>query len=495
MLVYDVLIIGSGLGGLICGNILSKEGYRVCIIEKNKQIGGCLQVFTRDKCIFNTGLNYTEGLEEGQILYKYFKYLGLMDKLKLKQLDKDGFEVITFKGKEYRYAQGHENFVETLGKSFPDEIESLKKYIASIEEISNLFPLFNLDKDQPNIIDNDIFNISVNGYLSSVTSNRKLQNVLAATNSLYAGVPDKTPLYIHALINYSFISSAWRLVDGSSQLAKHLSDSIKKNGGDVMMNCEAKKLVFEKKIPKFVKLTNSERIESKFFISNVHPVKTLQMIDRQFVKKVYRKRINSLENTMGMFTLYISLKKNSFEYMNFNHYYFAGDTVWTSASYTSENWPQYFMLYTPATSKSDKYADGIIVITYMKYEELKRWENTFIEHRGQDYLEFKKEKAERLLDIVEQKFPGVRSKIKSYYTSTPLTYRDYTGTVDGSAYGILKDYRDPFKAILLPKTKIPNLYLTGQNLNMHGILGVTIGAVMTSAELLGMDYLMKKIKL
>ena len=39
---FDIVIIGSGMGGLVCGDILSKEGYTVCIIEKNKQIGGCL---------------------------------------------------------------------------------------------------------------------------------------------------------------------------------------------------------------------------------------------------------------------------------------------------------------------------------------------------------------------------------------------------------------------------------------------------------------------
>ena len=43
----DVVIIGSGLGGLACGTILAKEGYKVCILEKNKQNGGNLQTYVR----------------------------------------------------------------------------------------------------------------------------------------------------------------------------------------------------------------------------------------------------------------------------------------------------------------------------------------------------------------------------------------------------------------------------------------------------------------
>ncbi|NJK85775.1 MAG: NAD(P)-binding protein, partial [Bacteroidales bacterium] len=72
---YDVAIVGSGLGGLLCANILSREGYSVCLLEKNHKLGGSLQTFGRKACIFNTGLNYTESLDEGQVLNQYFRFL------------------------------------------------------------------------------------------------------------------------------------------------------------------------------------------------------------------------------------------------------------------------------------------------------------------------------------------------------------------------------------------------------------------------------------
>ncbi|MEO8583984.1 MAG: NAD(P)-binding protein, partial [Flavitalea sp.] len=73
---FDVIIIGSGMGGLVCGSLLSREGYKVCILEKNKQIGGCLQTYVRDKVIFDSGVHYLGGLSKGQNLYQIFKYLG-----------------------------------------------------------------------------------------------------------------------------------------------------------------------------------------------------------------------------------------------------------------------------------------------------------------------------------------------------------------------------------------------------------------------------------
>ncbi|WP_338039489.1 hypothetical protein [Maribacter litopenaei] len=75
----------------------------------------------------------------------------------------------------------------------------------------------------------------------------------------------------------------------------------------------------------------------------------------------------------------------------------------------------------------------------------------------------------------------------------PLSYRDYIGNHQGSMYGYVKDVNDPLKSFISPRTKIENLYLTGQSLNMHGILGVTISGVVTCSEILGGSYLINKI--
>ena len=75
----DIVIIGSGLGGLLCGAVLSLEGYQVTVLERNKQIGGNLQTFSRDKHIFDSGVHYIGSLGKGQNLYKVFKYLGIVD--------------------------------------------------------------------------------------------------------------------------------------------------------------------------------------------------------------------------------------------------------------------------------------------------------------------------------------------------------------------------------------------------------------------------------
>ena len=87
----SIVIIGSGMGGLVCGAILAQEGYKVTVLEMNKQIGGNLQTYVRDRHIFDSGVHYVGGLEKGQNLYKIFKFLGIMDKMKLEKLDEAAF--------------------------------------------------------------------------------------------------------------------------------------------------------------------------------------------------------------------------------------------------------------------------------------------------------------------------------------------------------------------------------------------------------------------
>ena len=87
---YDALIIGGGLGGLTTAAMLSKEGLSVCILEQHFVIGGCLQSFKRDGRILDTGMHYVGSMSEGQILHQYFKYLGIVDSLRLQKSDGPG---------------------------------------------------------------------------------------------------------------------------------------------------------------------------------------------------------------------------------------------------------------------------------------------------------------------------------------------------------------------------------------------------------------------
>ncbi|WP_348799557.1 phytoene desaturase family protein [Flavobacterium adhaerens] len=496
---YDFVIIGSGLGGLVSAVILAKEGYSVCVLEKNNQFGGNLQTFVRDKIIFDTGIHYIGGLAEGQNLYRYFKYIGIMDDLNLKRLDVDGHDMISFGdvSVEFPHAQGYDNFVKKLSYFFPDEKEAIQNYCDAIVTTCNSFPLYNLRSKGE--YDTDILSINAKDYIETLTDNELLRAVLAGSNFLYAGNGDKSPFYVHALTVNTYMQSAWRCVNGGSQITKQLLKQLKSHGGEFFKYKEVTQLVSENNSITNAIMKDGTEVSAKTFISNIDLKATLKLVGENSFKKAFVNRISSLEESISAFSLYIVFKPQTFKYFNTNYYHFKNtNDVWQAQDYTEENWPKAYMASMNVSKKQSIWAEGMTFLTYMKFSEVETWTETFNtvtneKDRGESYEAFKERKTNRFLEEIEIKFPGIRACIASIYTSTPLSYRDYIGGKNGNMYGYNKDAANPLKTFIPTKTKLDNLYVTGQSVNMHGVLGVTIGAVLTCSEILGKEYLIEKI--
>ncbi|KFF07373.1 phytoene desaturase family protein [Flavobacterium reichenbachii] len=496
---YDVVIIGSGLGGLVSSIILAKEGYSVCVLEKNNQFGGNLQTFVRDKTIFDTGIHYIGGLSEGENLYKYFQYIGIMEHLNLKKMDENGFDMISFEDDaiQYPHAQGYENFIDQLAVFFPEERQNLADYCEKVKSICNSFPLYNLQWEGK--YDSEVLALNAKEMIDNFTQNEKLKAVLAGSNFLYAGIADKSPFYVHALSVNSYIQSSWRCINGGSQITKQLLKQLKNYGGEFYKYKEVTSLNIEDNKVVSAEMKDGTTVSGSHFISNIELKTTLKMAGEENFRKSFYKRIQSLEGVISAFSLYIVFKPQTFKYINHNHYHFKNSNeVWEAHEYDENSWPKAFMASMNASKKEDSWAEGMTCITYMKYDDVLPWVDTFnttVEEndRGESYEEFKSRKAAKFLDAIEVKFPGIRDCIKSIHTSTPLSYRDYIGGDGGNMYGYIKDSSNPMKTFIPAKTKLDNLLLTGQSISMHGVLGVTIGAVVTCSEIVGKEYLVTKI--
>lgn len=491
---FDVVIIGSGLGGLQCGYILSKEGYNVCILEKNRVLGGCLQTFSRCGTVFDTGMHYIGGMDKGQVLNKLFNYFDLNSKLRLKRLDENGYDIIRYDGKDYRLAMGFENFVETMCEQFPGERDAIVKYIDMVKAVRDSVDFYNLE----NLTASDTtylkyYGLGIAEFLDSITSNETFKNVLTGLAPLYGGMRDTSPLYIPMIIHSSYMEGAYRFIGGGSQLSDSLAESIEANGGTIIRKAEVTSVFHSNDQVTSLEINNTDKIEANHYISDIHPKRLLQMIDRDAFKPAYINRINSIEETYGMFTVYLSMKPKSFRYINKNYFCYHITDLWNNFHYTEDIWPGGYMVHFSPSQEDMEYTDAIIVNTIMRWDEMTPWLDTTVENRGDSYRAFKQMKSEKVMKLLEKDFPGIGKAVKFIYTSSPLTYRDYTGTWEGSVYGIRKDYRNPLKTLILPRTRLRNLLLTGQNTNVHGVVGVTIGSFLTCSELIGKKYLMKKM--
>lgn len=491
---YDVIIIGGGLGGLECGAILAKEGMNVCVVEKNPAVGGCLQSFTRRGRLIDTGMHYIGSMDDGQLLNLYFKYFGILDKLRLRRLESDGFDVIALGDRQYRLAAGYDGFIEGLAAEFPAERENLRRYCSLIEEVGSTIGPEVLRRGHISLGSLNYFDRPASRVCEELIGDPVLREVLAGNSLLYDGVRGATPLYHYGTINYSFVSGPYRFAGGSQQLADALADSIRASGGTVLTGCRAvsAEVCGERNI-RALHLDNGERLEAEHYISSLHPAATFGLLDAlRFGKKTWFSRIMSLKNTRGTFSAYLVMKKGRMRYDNRNYYFHSSEQAWNPA-WTDGTEPPPSVMMSMQAPPQGEYAEVVNLLVSIDGEMFAPWAGTQIHRRGDDYEEMKSRLAERMIDFTESRYPGLKGAIEAVYTSSPLTYADYTATPGGSAYGIMKDCNMPFGNIVPVRTKFPNLLLTGQSLNVHGALGVTVTAAITCAELLGTEYLAKKI--
>lgn len=492
---YDVIVIGGGLGGLTTGVMLSREGLNVCVLEQHHTIGGCLQSFMRHGCSLDTGMHYVGSMSEGQIMHQYFKYLGIVDKLCVRKLDEEGFDHFHFSdGTAYCHAMGYDRFAERLYEAFPTERHNIDSMCGAIKQVGSLISPQILREGRISDGGIEYLSMSAHDCIAKHVKDEKLRLVFAGNAGLYAGDRLTTSMYEYGMITHSNIEGAYAFVDGSQQIADLLVEQIKCNGGDVVLNAKVEKIHLEGNHAEYVELTSGERYGAKWIISSLHPTQTFSMLENNSVyKRAFFTRMNSLANTYGLFTTYLLLKPNMVKYMGRNHYLFNNSDVWSiEGDYKGFNIPSTLLCVQP-NSKSE-YAQVVSLLTPMSLKTCDKWSaNSSVGRRGEEYNEFKAQFSEAVIDFVSQFYPELRSCVDRVYTASPLTYRDYTATPHGCAYGVVKDCRNPLITLFPARTRISNLLITGQSLNMHGCIGTTVSSAVTCSEIVGMEYLAKKI--
>jgi len=497
---YDVVIIGAGLGGLLSAVFLAKEGMHVAVVEQNKQIGGCLQTFSFDKKVFDSCVHYIGALAEGQTQHRIFDYAGILPELRFRRLDIDGFDRIIFgdEPEAYPQAQGFDNFRDQLLPFFPKDKIHLEDYNQLIQQVSSSFPLYKLNNGTGEE-KRAVSGLELGATLKKILPDDRLRNVIAGNSLLYAGDPQKTPFYIHALVLQSYIESAWKCEGGSSRISKALGKKLREYGGDIFRNEKIVRLSDKDGVIKRAVASSGQVFEARNFIANAHPSTVMKWLDNTLIKPAYRNRIQAAPNSIAAFMINIVLRPGKVRYLNYNVYWNRSDNAFAAIAYRKdEGFPNYAIYFTE-DKLHEGFAESVAILAYMHHEEAAAWNDTENRtaapgKRGDAYEAFKEQKTEDLINLVANRFPEIKEYMQSYRSASPLTFRDYTGAPDGGMYGIFTNVHQPEVTRVPVRTKIPNLLLTGQNINLHGVLGVSVTAIATCGELLGLNYLIDKIK-
>lgn len=486
----DVLIIGSGIGGLTTGIILAKLGYCVTIIEKNKLPGGLTRSYTRNGIECAVGIHYLGSLGEGQILRKFFDYFDVTSKIPVERMGKDGvidryiFNDSFIKSGVFDLPEGFDAYEENLKRTFPDEQKQITTIMKPIrhtaKQLHSLNTLYSSENDFSMLDQSKPFG----EILAGLNCSPGLKSVLGVP-SCWIGVPvEECPAFYHNMALASYLSSSWRLKCSGSDMADAFAGRLKALGGSIIAGDKVEKFLVDSRIVKGVGLKSGRILKAPIVIGAIHPKVVLKMLPEGAVRPSYRKRISNLRDTFGIFSVHAELDAASHKEMPYNIFKIDADKYGGMPD----------LKYYQIRKSEQKEKNLLSILTSGKSELWSKWENTRSGHRGPEYLEEKQNQTQKLISE-SQEILGPLKGVKILDSYTPLTLRDWVNSPGGSAYGVLRSSGQLLSAALLNRTSVKGLFLAGQNVMAPGVIGTIMGSFSTVKMIIGTEQFNKSVSL
>ncbi len=486
---YDAIIIGSGVSGMTAGLILAKSGLRVIVLEQHRIPGGLMQSFKRGGMTFPTGVHRLGALEEGQVLRRYFEYLGVLDDLRLVPMDEDGFEEYVFPGMRLGVPKGAENFRERLISLFPGEEKAIRAYFAAMAASVEGFGFYTLSGDFTG--GNMDGSLSLTALLDGLGCSQPLKSVLTAANPLYGLHPDHCPAETHFLVMDSFLQSSFRVDEKRAPMGAVFAAALEKRGGELRCGALVEEILAEERSARGVRLKGGEVLRGDLVIHTGHPGSLLTLCGEKEFRPVFRNRLRESENTPGAFGVAMTFRGGACPLGGRDAYIY--ESMDTGAQYTERQpeltgWPH--MVYCSALPGEG----GRHAVTAMATVP----GGTFGPPEGggartSEYDGLKERLGEKIRSLMEARLPELKGRLKVEDTYTPVTFEEYTLAPGGTAYGIRKCTTSFRRSRFLPATRVRGLMLAGQSIFLPGILGALTSAVVTCSVLPGQEGLMTKI--
>lgn len=471
---YDAIIIGAGLGGLVCGSYLAKQGMKVLAIEQHSIPGGFCTSYQKNDCTFDVPVvmtNMGTGSRDREIL----SYIGLEDDIEYIQLEKLAKVIGPDISLEWptKLSELKKEFI----KKFPEEEKNIQDYF---NEISMIYDEILTAHYKPNLWQKLIYPIkfprlvkyrkdNLDRFLSRFTSNKKLKDLLG-TEAITLGLSNKT---ISALVYVGMIMAyakggIWYPKGGFQLISDKISEKFQALGGELKLKTKVDKVIVKDKKAIGVELSSNVKIYADYVISNADTKKTfLELIDRQHIDSKTYSKVNNSQQSFSGFVVKLAVKMDlsSFEGLGWILYFpeFGSTEKMLNQAknhdFDIENCS--FSIDTAALADKTNTADGIarigLVALPAPYSFRDKWHHS----DPKKYQQLKEEFSNILIKRAEQIIPGLSENIIVKDISTPRTYQRYTFAEQGGWYDLAMNVENSLENRMGPNTFIKGFYLTG----------------------------------
>ena len=516
---YDVIVIGSGIGGLCSAALLSQMGKKVLVLEQHYTAGGFTHAYEREGYEWDVGVHYIGDMgrqSQGRGLFDYISG----GQLKWAEMD-PVYDRIILGDEHFDFVAGKENFKDSLKLQFPDDTVAIDQYVDLVTATTKYMAAVSQTKAMPRPLAKLMSLTSKNKFpdyaldssynvLKGLTDNEKLIAVLCGQWGDHGCPPKESVFLMHALIAGHYFNGGFYPVGGASKIAESIVPQIQVSGGDVLTYADVQEILVSNDRAIGVKMVDGHCLYADSIVSNAGVVNTFTKLLPEAItdKFGYRDRVQSLATSMSHAGMYIGLrgtaeelqlpKTNLWIYLDQHH----DDNVAALRKDPSAPLPLVYVSFPSAKDpdfqrRHPGRSTIEIVIGPCDFEQYRQWADKTWGKRGDDYEALKADLSERMLAALYKQLPHLRGKIDYSEVSTPLSTSHFCRYKQGEAYGLAHTKARFEQDWLTPKTRVQGLYLTGQDLISCGVVGALMAGMVTAMSVVGLrggGTLMKKIK-
>jgi all-trans-retinol 13,14-reductase len=507
---FDVVVIGSGIGGLSSAVCLAKAKKKVLVLERHYMPGGFSHSFKRKKFEWDVGVHYVGRMEDkNSLMRRAFDYV-TDGKLKWTGMG-EVYDKAVIAGDEYDFVAGVENQIKRMIAYFPKEEKAIRTYYKLVCSLGAHSTAFFSERSMPPWLSRIFGRLMKKGFhryasrttyevLTELTNNEKLISVLCAQCGNYGLPPRKSSFAIHAIVVDHYLEGGSYPVGGSSSIHRCMIETLEKNGGRIAIKAEVKRIIIENGCAVGVEMKNGDCIRANQVISNAGVHNTFNdLLSGEEHSEAACHSFNQIKSSIAHVCLYLGLDGTDEELKLPRHNYWLYPKYGFDEGMESHllnpgsSLPLVYISFPSAKDPSwDKGHPGTSTIQVMApcpYEWVKEWECSRWQHRGEGYDSFKEGYVSELLEKLFEVLPQTRGRIISQELSTPLSTKHFSNYGQGEIYGMEHTPLRYSNNNLRAQTGYKNLFLAGQDVVTVGVGAALFSGVLASTRILSRNML------